>query len=111
MLIDDAARAAGDQIHFVVHLGDVIYETVGSDFSKPLDDNFAFITIKNADGKDRVIAPLPSGGGMKAGSVFAKTLDDYRSIYKTIMADPDFQAARARWPFVHTWDDHEFGDD
>ncbi|HTJ40606.1 MAG TPA: alkaline phosphatase D family protein [Kofleriaceae bacterium] len=111
MLLDDGARAAGDQVHFVVHLGDVIYETVGADFSKPLDDNFGFVTIKNADGKDRVIPPLPSGGGMKAGNVFAKTLDDYRAIYKTIMADPDFQAARARWPFIHTWDDHEFTND
>jgi alkaline phosphatase D len=111
MLLDDAARAPAEQIHFVVHLGDVIYETVGGDFQKPLDDNFQFITVKNADGSDRVVPPLPSGGGTKAGNVFAQTLDDYRHLYKTFMSDPDFQAARARWPFIHTWDDHEFTND
>jgi alkaline phosphatase D len=111
MLVDDAARAAADQIHFVVHLGDVIYETVGGDFQKPLDDNFTFITVKNADGSNRVVPPLPSGGGTKAGNTFAQTLDDYRHLYKVFMSDPDFQAARARWPFIHTWDDHEFTND
>ncbi|PKQ01960.1 MAG: hypothetical protein CVT73_20750, partial [Alphaproteobacteria bacterium HGW-Alphaproteobacteria-12] len=29
-------------------------------------------------------------------------------LYKTYLSDPDLQAARARFPFVHTWDDHEF---
>jgi alkaline phosphatase D len=111
MLVDDAARAPADQIHFVMHLGDVIYEAVGSDYQKAVDDNFTFITVKNADGSDRVVPPLPSGGGMKGGYTFAKTLDDYRHLYKTFMSDPDFQAARAKWPFIHTWDDHEFTDD
>jgi alkaline phosphatase D len=111
MLVDDAARAVADQIHFVCHLGDVIYETVGGDFQKALDDNMQFITIKNVDGTDRVVPPLPSGGGKKGGNVFAQNVDDYRHLYRTFMSDPDFQAVRARWPFIHTWDDHEFTND
>ena len=111
MLIDDAARADADKVHFVVHLGDVIYETVGSGYQKPLDDSFNPITIKNADGTDRLVPPLPSGGGQVGGGTFAKTIDDYRAIYRTFCSDPDFMAVRARWPLIHTWDDHEFTND
>jgi len=111
MLIDDDARAEADKIHFVVHLGDVIYETIDGGFQVPLDDGFQPTTVTNADGSDRAIAAFPSGGGNVAGNVFAKTLEDYRHLYKTYMSDPDFQAARARWPFIHTWDDHEFTND
>ena len=111
MLIDDAARDPADQIHFVLHVGDVIYETVNSDFQKALDDSFNPITITNADGSQRLVPALPSGGGANGGNVFAATLDDYRSLYQTFLSDPDMMAARARWPFVHTWDDHEFTDD
>jgi alkaline phosphatase D len=111
MLIDDAARAAADQIHFVCHVGDVIYETVGADFQKAIDANMQFVTVKNRDGSDRAVPPLPSGGGKKAGNVFAQTIDDYRALYKTFLSDPDFIAARARWPFIHIWSDHEFTND
>ena len=36
------------------------------------------------------------------------TVDDYRAVYKGYLADPDLQDARARWPFVSMWDNHEF---
>jgi alkaline phosphatase D len=36
------------------------------------------------------------------------TLDDYRAVYKAYLHDPDLQDARARWPFVCMWDNHEF---
>ncbi len=113
MLLDDAARDAADRIHAVVHLGDTIYETLGGGFQVPLDDNFAPITLMNADGTPRTIAPFPSGGGNVPGGdgKFARTVEDYRHLYKAFFADPDLQAARARWPFIHTWDDHEFTDD
>jgi alkaline phosphatase D len=35
-------------------------------------------------------------------------LNDYRALYKNFLADPDLQDARARWPFVPVWDNHEF---
>ena len=36
------------------------------------------------------------------------TLDDYRAVYRAYLHDPDLQDARARWPFVNMWDNHEF---
>jgi len=111
LILDDEARPEADRIHAVVHLGDVIYETRNDVSQTPLDDNFQPITLNNPDGTPRVIAPFPSGGGTRAGLNFATTLADYRHLYKTYLSDPDVQAARARWPFVAIWDDHEFTDD
>ena len=53
------------------------------------------------------VARIPDGG--KAGNFhFPLTLDGYRAVYKGYLADPDLQDARARWPFVAIWDNHEF---
>jgi alkaline phosphatase D len=111
MIVDDDARVAADQIHVVLHLGDMIYETRADGFQSAIDDNYLPIALTNRDGKPRVIAPFPSGGGTRAGTNFAATVEDYRHLYRTFLSDPDVQAARARWPFVQTWDDHEFSDD
>jgi alkaline phosphatase D len=111
MIIDDDARPEADKVHAVVHLGDMIYETRGDAFQAALDDNFNPILLTNPDGTPRQVAAFPSGGGTRAGLEFAATLADYRHLYKTFLSDPDIQAARARWPFVSTWDDHEFTDD
>jgi len=86
-----------EKIDFVLHLGDYIYETLGY-------------------GTARKLPAFPSGGGQLDESVdwarsFAVTLDDYRHLYKHYLMDPDLKEARARWPFVITWDDHEFTDD
>lgn len=112
MIADDDARPAADRIHFVVHLGDVIYETIDESSQRALDDNFQEIMLVNADGSDRIVPRFPSGGGTQpSGSKFARTVDDYRHLYKTFLSDPAIIAARARWPFVFTWDDHEFTND
>ena len=111
MLVDDAARAPADQLHAVVHLGDMIYETRGEASQTALDETFQPITLTNSDGTPRQVAAFPSGGGKRAGLNFAEKVDDYRHLYKTFLSDPDIQAARARWPFISIWDDHEFTDD
>jgi alkaline phosphatase D len=36
------------------------------------------------------------------------TVDDYRAVYRAYLHDPDLQDARARFPFVNMWDNHEF---
>ncbi len=36
------------------------------------------------------------------------TGDGYRAVYRGYFSDPDLQDARARWPFVCIWDNHEF---
>src|SRR5215208_5217651 len=35
-------------------------------------------------------------------------VDDYRALYRGYLLDPDLQDARARWPFLCMWDNHEF---
>ena len=111
LLVDDAKRADADKIHAVVHLGDMIYETRADGFQTAIDDNFQPVTLTNRDGTRRAVGAFPSGGGTRAGVTFAATVADYRHLYKTFLSDPDLQAARARWPFVSVWDDHEFTDD
>jgi alkaline phosphatase D len=111
LIVDDEARPAADKIHAIVHLGDMIYETGDNQFQTALDDNFEPIQLKNRDGSDRKVGAFPSGGGTRAGVTFAETVDDYRHLYKTFFSDADIQAARALWPFISIWDDHEFTDD
>lgn len=110
MLVDDDVRPEADQIHAVVHLGDVIYETRADGFQSAIGDDFKPIILTNPDGTPRVVGPFPTGG-TRAMINFAATVDDYRHLYKTFLSDPDIQAARARWPFISVWDDHEFTDD
>ena len=92
---DDKALPEDRQIDFVLHLGDFIYEGAKSFGEGPRD-----------------LPPFPSGGiQTPSGYVDALTVDDYRHLYKLYLSDPDLQAARARFPFVCTWDDHEFSND
>jgi len=111
LLADDDKRAAADKIHAVVHLGDMIYETRADGFQTAIDESFQPVTLTNADGTPRAVGAFPSGGGVRAGTTFAATVEDYRFLYKTFLQDPDLRAARARWPFISVWDDHEFTDD
>lgn len=104
MINDDDARDDADQIQFVVFLGDFIYETIGSQFQAPLGDDFEPLT-----GTDRTVEAFPDGSGSTV--TYAETLADYRHLYKQFLRDPDLRAARARWPFIATWDDHEFTND
>jgi len=97
LLNEDEAAPEREQLDFVLHLGDFVYEALGY-------------------GAARRVPPFPSGGGQLGDEVewagsYAVTVEDYRHLWKTYLADPDLQAARARWPFVVTWDDHEFSDD
>jgi alkaline phosphatase D len=111
LIKDDDARPEAERIQFVVHLGDFIYETRGAGFSDALNDDFEPIGITNLDGSQRVVAAFPSGGGEVGESTFARTVADYRHLYRTVLGDPELREARARWPFIQTWDDHEFSND
>lgn len=111
MLNDDLTADAGKEIQVVVHLGDFIYETIGGQFQVPLDDELNPVELRESDGSLRAVEPFPSGGGENGNVRYAQTLEDYRHLYKQYLRDPDLRAARARWPFIQTWDDHEFSDD
>src|SRR5436190_9740155 len=97
MIFEDERARPEDQLGFVLHLGDFIYEVV--EYPEEVKTRY-----------DRTIyevARIPDGG--KVGNFhFPLTVDGYRAVYKGYLADPDLQDARARWPFVAMWDNHEF---
>jgi alkaline phosphatase D len=97
MIFEDERAAPKDQLGFILHLGDFIYEVV--EYPDEVKTRY-----------DRTIyevARIPDGG--KVGHFhFPLTVDGYRAVYKGYLADPDLQDARARWPFVAMWDNHEF---
>src|SRR4029078_12812430 len=97
MIYEDERAAAAEKLDFVLHLGDFIYEVV--EYPEEVKTRY-----------DRTIyevARIPDGG--KIGKFhFPLTVDGYRAVYKGYLADPDLQDARARWPFVAIWDNHEF---
>ncbi|MCA1828587.1 MAG: alkaline phosphatase D family protein [Myxococcales bacterium] len=97
MIFEDERAARENQLGFVLHLGDFIYEVVQyTDEVKTRYDR----TIYD-------VGRIPDGG--KVGRFhYPLTLEGYRTIYKGYLADPDLQDARARWPFVAMWDNHEF---
>jgi alkaline phosphatase D len=97
MLADDKAAPAGKQIDCVLHLGDFIYERSWH---------------KRTDGssQSRYVPPFPDGVEGERNR-HAVSLADYRHLYKTYLSDPHLQEARARWPFICIWDDHEFSND
>ncbi|URF03271.1 alkaline phosphatase D family protein [Cupriavidus campinensis] len=86
-------------LDFVVHMGDYIYETVGA----------AFQTGKVETRHTQL--RLPDGTAGDDGSRYATTVNDYRYLYKTYRSDPRLQALHARFPVIAIWDDHEFSDD
>ncbi|MBC8070872.1 MAG: alkaline phosphatase D family protein [Deltaproteobacteria bacterium] len=92
------------ELDFVVHLGDYVYETAG-------DEGFQGGTAeRNVTFEDTAGALVISRGD---GSSFeaAKSLANYRQLYKVFRSDVALQRAHARWPMLVIWDDHEFSDD
>ncbi|WP_341501184.1 alkaline phosphatase D family protein [Gallaecimonas sp. GXIMD4217] len=94
---------AQDDIDFVAHLGDYIYETTG-------DASF------QATGSERSIAFRDSEGALTVGqgeAAFqaAQSLDNYRQLYQEYRSDALLQEVHERFPLVAIWDDHEFSDD
>ena len=90
----------GGDVDFVVHLGDYIYETTGDpDFQTP-------------DAERTVVLPdgLPLGESTTE-NLAALTLADYRALYQTYRSDRWLKEAHRLYPFIVTWDDHEFAND
>jgi len=99
MMYEDIRRPRAEQMSFVLHLGDFIYEIV----KYPEDGR---------EGRDRgrrlrEVFRYPTGKRLR-NFHFPVDLADYRAIYQGYLRDPDLQDARARWPFVCVWDNHEF---
>lgn len=92
-----------DDIAFVVHLGDYIYETTG-------DPSFMMA------GSDRAVEFDDTAGAIaleEEGHTFyaARSLSNYRQLYRTYRTDPVLQQVHEKFPMIVMWDDHEFSDD
>ena len=99
MIYEDERRPRAEQLGFVLHLGDFIYEVL----------NYAD-EMPEGKYRGRRLRPLfkyPDGDKFRDYHV-PVTLADYRTVYRAYLTDPDLQDARARWPFVPVWDNHEF---
>jgi len=92
-----------DDLDFVVHLGDYIYETTGDPlFQQSTEERtFSFNDSENV---------LTIGVGEKATQA-ANSLDNYRQLYKEYRTDELLQRVHERFPMIAIWDDHEFSDD
>ena len=95
--LEDERAVAADQLGFVLHLGDFIYEVV--EYPDEVPTRYGEQSTKSAR------FPMAA----KPRYSIAMTVDSYRVVYcKGYLADRDLQDARARWPFVSIWDNHEF---
>ena len=83
---------AREDVDYVLHLGDFIYETPGG---------AAF----QVDGPPGRRLRLPSGRDR------AETLDDYRFLHREYRRDADLRRLLGRHTLLAIWDDHEFAND
>ena len=98
MIFEDERAPEADRLGFVLHLGDFIYEIVWYPEDRPqgMYDRRVRDIVRYEHGEKIQDFHIPT------------TVDDYRTIYRAYLHDPDLQDARARWPFVPMWDNHEF---
>jgi alkaline phosphatase D len=98
MIYEDVRASENERINFILHLGDFIYEIVWYPEDRPEG---------MYDRRLRDIVRYPEGE--KIGDFhIPTTVDGYRAVYRAYLRDPDLQDARARWPFISMWDNHEF---
>ena len=99
MIHEDAKRPRAEQLGFVLHLGDFLYEVVWYPEDSPNGHKRAR--------RLRDIVRYPNGEKMHDFHL-PTDLEDYRTAYRAYLQDPDLQDARAQFPFVAMWDNHEF---
>jgi alkaline phosphatase D len=98
MIFEDQRATPEDKLGFVLHLGDFIYELVWYPEERPqgMYDRKIRDIVRYANGEKHEDFHIPT------------TVDDYRAVYRAYLHDPDLQDARAHFPFVAMWDNHEF---
>lgn len=97
------SEEAGNDLDFVVHVGDYIYETTGDpDFQSSAGARSVSFT-------DTAGALAVSEGGETFFA--AQSLSNYRELYQTYRSDMMLQRVHERFPVIAIWDDHEFSDD
>ena len=98
MIWEDEQKTFAEQLAFVLHLGDFVYEVVWY----PEDRPQGYYSRRLQD-----LVRYPHAEKIRDFHV-PTTVEDYRTLYRAYLSDPDLQDARARWPFVCMWDNHEF---
>jgi len=83
---------------FVVHLGDYIYETTAG-----------AALAKNE--RDIVFTNEAEALRLSEDELAARSVGNYRDIYKTYRTDPMLQRLHERFAMISIWDDHEFSND
>ncbi|MES2117152.1 MAG: alkaline phosphatase D family protein, partial [Pseudomonadota bacterium] len=94
------SNIATENLDFIVHLGDYIYETVGETFQ------VGAVETRH----DQLVLPDGAYKSGTSGAKYATTLADYRYLYKKYRTDSRLQALHERFAFIAIWDDHEFSD-
>jgi alkaline phosphatase D len=89
---------APEDLDFFLAIGDYIYETTNTFGTAGATRTITFAKPEEA---------IDLGGGNLA----AKSVGNYRDLYRTYRGDPLLQQVHARWPIIATWDDHEYSDD
>ncbi|HWT14763.1 MAG TPA: alkaline phosphatase D family protein [Patescibacteria group bacterium] len=92
-----------EDLDFVLHLGDSIYETTGD----PSFQGGAAARAIVFDDREGAITLGTAGSTYQA----AKSLDNYRQLHRTYRNDGLMRQLYQRFPVVAIWDDHEFSDD
>src|SRR4029079_18077577 len=86
IIFEDERARPEDQLDFVLHLGDFIYEVVQyPDEGKPRFGRNLYEVARIPDALKVSVFHLPT------------TVEGYRAVWKGYLADPDLQDARARW--------------
>ncbi len=88
-----------DDLDFIVHLGDYIYETNGEPLTQIIGDKRQ-ISFRDKEG---VI--------IFDGYEAARSIDNYRQLYQVYRSDILLQKLHERFPMIAIWDDHEFSND
>ncbi len=92
-----------EDIDFVVHLGDYVYETTGDpSFQDPSAERG--IEFEDTEGAIQL-------GTEENPSYAAASLSNYRDLYRTYRSDEVLQQVHERWPMLVIWDDHEYSND
>lgn len=95
---------AQEELDFVVFLGDYVYETTGDPSFQTESDTRKLTFVDEAGA---IALTTAEGQTFHA----ARSLSNYRDLYRTYRGDLALQAVHERFPAIVIWDDHEYSDD
>lgn len=95
---------AKQDLDFFAHLGDYIYETTGDPQFQTTHPDRA-VTFTDEAGA------IVFNEGEEDEFFAAKSLSNYRELYKIYRSDLDCQKVHELFPMIVIWDDHEYSDD